>query len=1326
MKKFFTLFIVLLFSTYFKSWSQYCPCTNAGGTCITNVTLNTLNNTTGGCSSGNYSQQLATTSLTQGASYTFSITCAANAITSVWIDFNHNFQYEATEWVQPSTSSTTGSAIIAVPVGAVPGVTGMRVRSRISNLQNGPTDACLAMGSGETEDYNVTIISTTPCSGTPVAGATTVNLANPCIGQQILLGISGNVSFGSMNYQWIKSNTGNSGTWVPIAGANSPFYVTSLTGNTCFRCIVTCTITNAFDTSSSLCINPGVYTPYSSCYCPCTNVGGACITNVNFNTLNNTTTGCTGTSNYNFYQTPVTNLVQGQSYMFTVTTNANAITSVWIDYNHDAVFSPSEWYQPAISATIGDTLIQIPLTSLPGQTRMRVRSRLPGNQNGSGAACIAMGSGETEDYIINILPAANHDPAITALNVPTGNCFTANQTFSATLTNYGQLPINMATNHIKIYLHKQGPNGNTTDSATVSTGILQAAAANSINVPITNVNMYAGGSYTVNTSLTIDTVGGVYNGLLQDDSLASPVTLQNYRPTPGPKYELCQYSGIPFGQGLTVSGCATPVFDSVLLTFSFPFAGNVPCLPSSNTVIGACLAGTTVLPTLPNPTFVSGKLTITNLAQANLVAIANNRFPLFKGTVPITNSSNIFYPSIAGSVGTTANFTWSNNIPSSVLSAIYDSLGAGGVLKLGHHHTSALNATFNGCTFNAGGNPTVATLKIVYSYVPNNYAWFETPGGGTSLSGTAPFNPFLTPNNIVNNSNNVGDYIFYVGCGPSPNCRAADTLRIHPKPVANNQTIGSCEDAVASNQGSFNLSSLSPLINNSPSNTIQYFFDPGNFLSIPNLTSNVSGSSTVYALVTDTITGCTAHAVVNEVVHTLPDIQLNSSTMVCAPASLNASSMIGPFSTIPPNSDTSYYADAACTIPHPNPFNITSAGSVYIVVKTNTVPVCSDTVQGLVNISAAGNTLVNQNVVNSSYSYSSPISVDPISTIYKLYTDGQNENVYTTDCKKVVSIHDLSNGISLGNTAVDVVIEDNIPIHNGQPYVKRYFKISPTVQDSANVCLYFLQTDFDEYSFAAPGWPDLGNPTLANLSISKVDNGDLNTPGHTHVVIPNSQITTAYDNVNQVWSACFKVDSFSWFYAHTTNPGNAALGVLWKKFTAMKEGDGSLLNWSTSMEHNNDYFQVERSRDGKYFDFISSPIPSKAIDGNSHNEIQYSFTDATPWEGHNYYRILQKDKDGKISHSVIRDVYFGTEALIHVFPNPAQDVLTISVQLNQARNLHVTLSDASGRIVREADLQGISGANEMRMNTGDLADGIYLIRISDGRSVQYSQSIRKQ
>lgn len=84
----------------------------------------------------------------------------------------------------------------------------------------------------------------------------------------------------------------------------------------------------------------------------------------------------------------------------------------------------------------------------------------------------------------------------------------------------------------------------------------------------------------------------------------------------------------------------------------------------------------------------------------------------------------------------------------------------------------------------------------------------------------------------------------------------------------------------------------------------------------------------------------------------------------CAPASIDVATLIDPFTTVPPGSDTLYFSDPACTIPHPNPHNITVTDTVYIVIATNTTPVCSDTAIALITLSTAGNLIANQDILN--------------------------------------------------------------------------------------------------------------------------------------------------------------------------------------------------------------------------------------------------------------------------------------------------------------------------------------------------------------------------
>jgi hypothetical protein len=137
-------------------------------------------------------------------------------------------------------------------------------------------------------------------------------------------------------------------------------------------------------------------------YCVPASTGGACINLVSINTLNYTSACEAG-----FYldvpsTSATTNLTPGQSYVFSMTTSGSAIASVWFDWNKDGLFDATEWYQPFITGTTGTSNVSVPLIAAGGLTKMRVRTRLSGNTNGDINSCTSFGSGEAEDYTINI------------------------------------------------------------------------------------------------------------------------------------------------------------------------------------------------------------------------------------------------------------------------------------------------------------------------------------------------------------------------------------------------------------------------------------------------------------------------------------------------------------------------------------------------------------------------------------------------------------------------------------------------------------------------------------------------------------------------------------------------------------------------------------------------------------------------------------------------------------------------------------------------------------------------------------------------------------
>jgi subtilisin-like proprotein convertase family protein len=197
----------------------YCtPTYSSGGSTdnITNVTLGTLVDAPPANTTPYYfdrrSVQNAVPTLVAGSNYSISITMGSdpNQFSRIWIDFNQNGTFEASESFSTGISAGAGGTAtisFTVPSGATVGATRLRVRagddSQITDAQ-----ACGASGSayGQALDYNVNI-----CASVPTPGAIS-GPATPCQGSSQTYSIAA-VS-GATSYTWTLPSgwTGSSTT----------------------------------------------------------------------------------------------------------------------------------------------------------------------------------------------------------------------------------------------------------------------------------------------------------------------------------------------------------------------------------------------------------------------------------------------------------------------------------------------------------------------------------------------------------------------------------------------------------------------------------------------------------------------------------------------------------------------------------------------------------------------------------------------------------------------------------------------------------------------------------------------------------------------------------------------------------------------------------------------------------------------------------------------------------------------------------------------------------------------------------------------------------
>jgi hypothetical protein len=124
-------------------------------------------------------------------------------------------------------------------------------------------------------------------------------------------------------------------------------------------------------------------------------------------------------------------------------------------------------------------------------------------------------------------------------------------------------------------------------------------------------------------------------------------------------------------------------------------------------------------------------------------------------------------------------------------------------------------------------------------------------------------------------------------------------------------------------------------------------------------------------------------------------------------------------------------------------------------------------------------------------------------------------------------------------------------------------------------------------------------------------------------------------------------------------------------------GKSIQLSWTTLTEINNNYFELERSKNGIAYTKIATV--NTYGNGNSSTEQQYPFTDLQPGSGTHFYRVKQVDKDGRGTYSNVVKVNLSKGVEIILAPNPVTNTFSL---FPAAEVKEVQLFDAAGKLVK--------------------------------------------
>jgi SprB repeat len=170
------------------------------------------------------------------------------------------------------------------------------------------------------------------------------------------------------------------------------------------------------------------------------------------------------------------------------------------------------------------------------------------------------------------------------------------------------------------------------------------------------------------------------------------------------------------------------------------------------------------------------------------------------------------------------------------------------------------------------------------------------------------------------------------------------------------------------------------------------------------------------------------------------------------------------------------------------------------------------------------------------------------------------------------------------------------------------------------------------------------------------------------------------------------------------------LPVTIASITASQKGKNVAVEWKVDNQGNVKQYEVEKSTDGNNFSKVAT------IEANRNAVTTYSWLDASPIAGYNYYRIQSIDVNGKTSYTQIVKVQIDelSNEGITIFPNPLVNRV-INLQLNNQPEgvYHLRVINQLGKPVLKRQIVHNEGTSTEVIRLDEkLAHGIYQVEVT--------------
>ncbi|NRB63543.1 MAG: T9SS type A sorting domain-containing protein [Saprospiraceae bacterium] len=163
--------------------------------------------------------------------------------------------------------------------------------------------------------------------------------------------------------------------------------------------------------------------------------------------------------------------------------------------------------------------------------------------------------------------------------------------------------------------------------------------------------------------------------------------------------------------------------------------------------------------------------------------------------------------------------------------------------------------------------------------------------------------------------------------------------------------------------------------------------------------------------------------------------------------------------------------------------------------------------------------------------------------------------------------------------------------------------------------------------------------------------------------------------------------------------------------SAVNQDKEVMVKWDMLDDSQRYIFDVEHAADGENYIVIAQvDEPNRIVDGVKY----YEYMDLSPKVGRNYYRVKVANPNGEVSYSEAIELRLGqTEAKMLVYPNPAQESVTIEFLEEMPTRMEIELINANGKTLRSFLVGGETINQPIDLN--GLPAGLYFLRVKMSR-----------